>query len=105
MSTLSFVQPAHIGLKSRFAKGERWEAAKECLLRMAAFAFPEDKMDSLAKCCGHLGAALDPHDAGFVRLLALCMLQAQPAQLHSQLEYAARYVHPDRLWAAELGVP
>ena len=36
---------------------------------------------------------------------ALCVLAARPPQLHSQLEYAARFVHPDKLWAAELGGP
>ena len=33
------------------------------------------------------------------------MLKCRPAQLHSQLEYAARFVHSERLWVAELGLP
>ena len=36
-------------------------------------------------------------------LAALLVISARPPQLHSHLEYAARFVHPDKLWDGELG--
>ena len=52
-----------------------------------------------------LGSIIDRSDASFVRLFALAVLRARPAQLYSQLEYIARFVHQDTLWSAESGVP
>ena len=38
-----------------------------------------------------------------VRLVALAVLKAQPPQIHSQLEFVARFVHPNQLWAPRSG--
>ena len=60
-------------------------------------------MECVAAACGHLASIVDPCDGGFVRLVALAVLRAKPQQLHSQLEYIARFVQPDRLWSPEFG--
>ena len=139
MATLSFVRAGHIGIAEELTQRPRWHAAQRCLLHLAAFSSPLDKMVRaapqdlgtgppvpsstrsrqryapscrltvaqmcVAACISHLSALVDPHDGGFVPLTALALLAARPHQLHSHLEYAARFVNPDRLWAAELGGP
>jgi len=105
MATLSFVRAGHIGIAEELTQRPRWHAAQRCLLHLAAFSSPLDKMMCVAACISHLSALVDPHDGGFVPLTALALLAARPHQLHSHLEYAARFVNPDRLWAAELGGP
>ena len=72
---------------------------------MSAYVAPLDKMRCIAACCTHLERMLPSHTASFVRLFALCFLAARPPQLHSQLEYVVRFVHPDKLWSAEFGGP
>ena len=38
-------------------------------------------------------------------MFALAVLRSKPEQLYSQLEYIARFVHPDTLWSPESGGP
>ena len=72
---------------------------------MCAFSSPLDKMACLAACHAHLCTLLDPHDASFIKLLALAMVSCKPPQLHSQLEFALRFTNPESLWDADLGMP
>ena len=105
LGTLSFMHARHIGVGDELTAGPRWRAAQASLLLMGAYSYPDDKMACAAACHAHLSALLQETDAAFVRLLALCMLHCRPPQLHSQLEYAARFVNPERMWCAELGMP
>ena len=88
LETLSFLRPAHLGVDLSLTQGSHWTAAQACLLCMSAYSYPDDKMACAAACHAHLRTLLDPHDASFLKLLALCMLACRPPQLHSQLEYA-----------------
>ena len=103
METLSFVKPDQVGVESRLCQGARWHSARRALLCLAAYSSPLDKMRCAAACCAHLGTMLSPHDGGFIGYVALLVLEARPPQLHSHLEYATRFVHPDKLWDGELG--
>ena len=66
---------------------------------------PLDQVGCVVETAEQLGSIIDRSDASFVRLFALAVLRARPAQLYSQLEYIARFVHQDTLWSAESGVP
>ena len=57
------------------------------------------------RACARLSALVAPSDGSFVRLLALAILRARPARLHSNLEYVARFVDPHQLWSPEAGEP
>ena len=105
MATLSFVGASHVGVEPGKCVGPYWEAALDALLRMRQYSAPADKIECLVACCAHLGHLVDPCDGSFVRLLALAVLRARPPQLHSQLEYVARFVHPDKLWSPTSGGP
>ena len=105
LGTLSFLRAAHIDVAETLTDSGHFHKAMECLRCMSAFSYPDDKMALISACHAHLCALLDPHDASFVKLLALCMCATRPPQLHSQLEYALRFTNPERLWNAELGMP
>ena len=103
LATLSFVQPEQLGLPPDLCDGPRWSAAQVDLQRAAAFSCPLDIMRCVASACKHLSQQLETHDGAFVQFAALAVLQGKPPMLHSLLEYAARFVHADRLWDGELG--
>lgn len=103
LATLSFVTPTHVGIEPSLCAGAPWASAVTALRRATAYAAPPDIMSCVAAACGHLASLLQTHDAGFVRLAALCVLGARPPALHSHLEYAARFVDADCLWDGNLG--
>ena len=103
LATLSFVTPYHVGLPAELCTGPRWAAAHVALRRAAAYSCPLDVMRCVAAACNHLAQLLTLHDAAFVRLAALAVLAARPPLLHSRLEFAARFVHSERLWDGALG--
>ena len=105
VATLSFVTPAHFGLLAEACEGTCWEAALAALRRMGSVKAPLDKVACVVETVAQLGTITDPCDASFVRLFALAVLRARPAQLYSQLEYIARFVHQDTLWSPEAGGP
>jgi len=105
LGTLSFIRASHIGVAASHTDGPHFEEAQACLRRMCAFSSPLDKMACLAACHAHLCTLLDPHDASFIKLLALAMVSCKPPQLHSQLEFALRFTNPESLWDADLGMP
>uniref|UniRef100_A0A7S3BZ56 VPS9 domain-containing protein n=1 Tax=Haptolina ericina TaxID=156174 RepID=A0A7S3BZ56_9EUKA len=97
------VRAEEVGVDEACCTGPRWSAALTALGLMGSHFSPADKVECLAACCAQLSQLTDPCDGSFVRLVALAVLRANPSQLHSQLEYIARFVHPDRLWSAEFG--
>ena len=103
LATLSFVRPHHVGVDPAICRGARWAAAQTALRRLAAYSSPLDKMCCVGACCDHLGTLLHVHDSAFISYAALAILHAAPRQLHSQLEYIVRFVHPDKLWESNLG--
>ena len=103
METLSFVRAEQIGVEARLCQSVQWQSAQRALRCLAAHSSPFDKMRCAATCCAHLGTLLSQHDGGFIKFAALLVLASRPPQLHSHLEYAARFVHPDKLWDGELG--
>ena len=103
LATLSFVNAEHVGLADSCVEGEHWEGALRALLRMGGFRVPADKIDCVVDAVEHLGCLVDKCDGKFVRLVALAVLKAQPPHIHSQLEFVARFVHPNQLWAPRSG--
>ena len=103
LATLSFVTPTHLGLPPAVTCAAAWPAALHALRRAAAYASPLDIMHSVAAACAHLEGLVASHEPAFVRLFSLLVLHARPPRLHSLLEYAARFVHADKLWDGRLG--
>ena len=105
VATLSFVTPLHFGLPPTCLDEAGWEAAQRALLQMGRFRAPQDKIGCVVECVTQLSTIVEPCDGSFVRLFALAVLHARPEQFYSQLEYVARFVHPDALWSPESGGP
>ncbi|EOD12785.1 hypothetical protein EMIHUDRAFT_631901 [Emiliania huxleyi CCMP1516] len=105
LDTLAFIGGAHVGIDESQAVGPDWEAALGELGGINSLAAPADKMGAVVRACARLSALVAPSDGSFVRLLALAILRARPARLHSNLEYVARFVDPHQLWSPEAGEP
>ena len=103
MRELQFLTVEHLGISEPFTAQQPWEWAQQELLKMGSYRTPRDKLVCALNCCKRINAALARASAGshgadeFFPVLIYVVLQAVPPQLHSTLQYIARFRHASRL--------
>ncbi|XP_044179322.1 rab5 GDP/GTP exchange factor-like [Acropora millepora] len=87
------------------------EVSKEVLTEMNGKAAPQDKLACVIRCCENIfqiidlstpaGGAVSADD--FLPCLIYVVLQANPAMLHSNVQYISRFCIPNKLMMGEAG--
>lgn len=79
------------------------------LVAMDSFPTPQEKLDSIVRCCRSIFTLLKQTDGGpasadeFLPALIFVVLKANPIRLHSNINYITRFSNATRLMSGEGG--